>query len=142
MDCESQWTVGVGDGQGGLACCDSWGRKESDTTEWLIWSDMIVILYHLYHYSWFYICRFAYLLKFLCKPPNQYSQYIHGHARTDTDQQKIQVIWGTHSQLKCNKIILCLLVSIILSVSMHLYMFNAMFFVFLSMISFLKWFQA
>ena len=25
----------VGDGQGGLACCDSWGRKESDTTEQL-----------------------------------------------------------------------------------------------------------
>ena len=30
---ESEWTSGVGDGQGGLACCDSWGRKESDTTE-------------------------------------------------------------------------------------------------------------
>ena len=27
------WTQGVGDGQGGLACCSSWGRKESDTTE-------------------------------------------------------------------------------------------------------------
>ena len=27
------WTPGVGDGQGGLACCDSWGRKESDVTE-------------------------------------------------------------------------------------------------------------
>ena len=27
------WTLGVGDGQEGLACCDSWGRKESDTTE-------------------------------------------------------------------------------------------------------------
>ena len=26
-------TLGVGDGQGGLACCDSWDRKESDTTE-------------------------------------------------------------------------------------------------------------
>ena len=25
--------MGLGDGQGGLACCDSWGRKESDTTE-------------------------------------------------------------------------------------------------------------
>ena len=25
--------LGVGDGQGGLACCDSWGRRESDTTE-------------------------------------------------------------------------------------------------------------
>ena len=39
---ESQWTPGVGDGQGGLACCDSWGRKESDTTERLIWSDLIL----------------------------------------------------------------------------------------------------
>ena len=25
--------VGVGDGQGGLACCNSWGYKQSDTTE-------------------------------------------------------------------------------------------------------------
>ena len=30
---EFEWTPGVGDGQGGLVCCDSWGRKESDTTE-------------------------------------------------------------------------------------------------------------
>ena len=30
---EFEWTLAVGDGQGGLACCDSWGRKESDTTE-------------------------------------------------------------------------------------------------------------
>ena len=42
---ESQWTPGVGDGQGGLACCDSWGRKESDTTEWLIWSNLIWLAY-------------------------------------------------------------------------------------------------
>ena len=39
---ESEWTPGVGDGQGSLACCDSWGRKESDMTERLIWSDLIV----------------------------------------------------------------------------------------------------
>ena len=26
-------TLGVSDGQGGLACCDSWGHKESDMTE-------------------------------------------------------------------------------------------------------------
>ena len=38
---ESEWTPGVGDGQGGLMCCDSWGRKESDTTERLIWSDLM-----------------------------------------------------------------------------------------------------
>ena len=28
-------TLGVGDGQGGLACCSLWGHKESDTTEQL-----------------------------------------------------------------------------------------------------------
>jgi len=37
---ESGWTPGVGDGQGGLACCDSWGRKESDMTEWLNWLEI------------------------------------------------------------------------------------------------------
>ena len=35
------WTPGVGDGQGGLACCGRWGRKESDTTEWLNWTPQI-----------------------------------------------------------------------------------------------------
>ena len=30
---EFESTPGVGDGQGGVACCDSWGRKESDMTE-------------------------------------------------------------------------------------------------------------
>ena len=37
---ESEWTLGVGDGQGGLACCDSWGRKELDTTERLNWTEL------------------------------------------------------------------------------------------------------
>ena len=36
---ESEWTPGDGDRQGDLACCDSWGRKESDTTERLNWTD-------------------------------------------------------------------------------------------------------
>ena len=33
------WTLGVGDEQGGLACCSSWGCKESDTTERLNWTE-------------------------------------------------------------------------------------------------------
>ena len=37
---ESVWTPGDGDEQGGLTCCDSWGRKESDTTERLNWSEL------------------------------------------------------------------------------------------------------
>ena len=36
---EFGWTLGVGDGQGGLAYCDSWGRKESDIPEQLNWTD-------------------------------------------------------------------------------------------------------
>ena len=36
---EFVWTPGVGDGQGGLVCCGSWGCKESDTTKWLNWTD-------------------------------------------------------------------------------------------------------
>ena len=34
------WTLGVGDGQGGLVCCGSWGHKESETTEWLNWNEL------------------------------------------------------------------------------------------------------
>ena len=37
---ESEWTLGVGDGQGGLACYNSWGRKELATTEWLNWAEL------------------------------------------------------------------------------------------------------
>ena len=37
---EFEWTPGVGDGQGGLACCNSWGRKELDTTEQLNWTEL------------------------------------------------------------------------------------------------------
>ena len=38
---ESEWTPGVGNGQGSLACCSSWGRKESDTTERLNWTESL-----------------------------------------------------------------------------------------------------
>ena len=41
MDVSLGELPGVGDGQGGLTCCDSWGHKESDTTERLIRSNPI-----------------------------------------------------------------------------------------------------
>ena len=37
---EFGWTPGVGDGQGGLACCGPWDCKQSDTTEWLNWTEL------------------------------------------------------------------------------------------------------
>ena len=38
---EFEQALGIGDGQGSLACCSPWGRKESDTTEWLNWTEIL-----------------------------------------------------------------------------------------------------
>ena len=63
---ESKWTPGVGEGQGGLACCDSWGHKESDTTERLNWTELNWLITK-YTYIWnerellfLYECYFRY----------------------------------------------------------------------------------
>ena len=45
---EFGWTPGVDDGQGGLTCCSSWGRNESDTTEWLNWTECQHLRIRLY----------------------------------------------------------------------------------------------
>ena len=53
---EFEWTLGVGDGQGGLVCCDLWGHKELDTTEWLNWTDgsfFINFLKNFHAVNWF-----------------------------------------------------------------------------------------
>ena len=45
---EFEWTSGIGDGQGGLACCYSWGLKKSDTTKRLNWIDpRFVLAFHI-----------------------------------------------------------------------------------------------
>ena len=40
------WTPGVGDGQGGVACCSAWSRKESDMTEQLNWTELFSRKYY------------------------------------------------------------------------------------------------
>ena len=40
---EFEQALGIGDGQGSLACCSPWGHKESDTTEWLNWTELIFV---------------------------------------------------------------------------------------------------
>ena len=66
---EFEWTPGVGDGQGGLACCNSWGHKESDTTEWLNWTKLNcrllgtgAFLFTLHDVPWVPKSRFKQLL--------------------------------------------------------------------------------
>ena len=54
---EFEWTLGVGDGQGGLACCNSWGRKESETTVWLNWAELnIPLCIYVPQLSYPFIC--------------------------------------------------------------------------------------
>ena len=61
---ESEQALGVGDGQGSLACCSPWGHKESDTTEWLNWTEWLCQGYkcHLGEKSSGTACQ-------LCSPP-------------------------------------------------------------------------
>ena len=42
---ELEQALGVGDGQGGLACCSPWGHKELDRTEPLNWTELIMVNY-------------------------------------------------------------------------------------------------
>ena len=61
MASPTRWTwvwvnPGVGDGQGGLACCNSWGRKESDMTEWLNWTELNWVISHVEH---LFLCLLA-----------------------------------------------------------------------------------
>ena len=56
---EFGWTLGVGDGQGGLVCCDSWGHKESDTTEQLNWTELNIYSGKLFSYQKNEIMPFA-----------------------------------------------------------------------------------
>ena len=50
-----EWTLGAGDGQGGLACCNSWGHKELDMTERLNWTELKCIHAHTYTHIYTYI---------------------------------------------------------------------------------------
>ena len=56
---EFEWTLGVGGGQGGRACCDSWGRKESDTTERLNWTNLELLINEIIQDELLYVSLFA-----------------------------------------------------------------------------------
>ena len=60
--------LGVGDGQGGLACCSPWGHKELDMTEWLNWTELSekgVLIYKMIIVIFFYSLSFFFFLCFI-----------------------------------------------------------------------------
>ena len=63
---ESELTLGVGDEQGGLVCCNSWGLKELDTTEGLNWTDTPKWLSYTYIYSLHFDLIFIYSTGYIC----------------------------------------------------------------------------
>ena len=65
---EFGWTPGVSEGQGSLACCDSWGHKESDTTEQLNW----LIHRRVKKYMYVLFCRKVHIISsHLCEDQDQ-----------------------------------------------------------------------
>ena len=63
---EFGWTPGVGDGQGSLACCDSWGCKELDMTEWLNWTELKLDWIMLTAVWTLTLLRMGYMHKVIC----------------------------------------------------------------------------
>ena len=57
--------MGVCDGQRGLVCCDSWGRKDSDKTEWLNWTELIWILLNTKGKYFHFVSKMVYMYMFL-----------------------------------------------------------------------------
>ena len=87
---EFEWTPGVGDGQGGLACCSPWGRKESDTTETEL--------------NWYYVravyCHPAYLIYMQntsCEMPgwmkHKLESRLPGEIAITSDMQMTPPLW-------------------------------------------------
>ena len=119
---EFEWTLGVGDGQGGLVCCDSWGRNESDMTEWLNWTELksgrwVLIFSSNWWRNWGTAGMRDGTLKWWCR------YVVPGWAvstslPTPLSFLDIQILWPTSHLLRCgpetlwvNSISICVLSS-------------------------------
>ena len=102
------WTPWVGDGQGDLACCGSWSRKELDTTERLNWTELILfvspygfevlsgVTFLLYYYFSLLLC--AVIVKYISiyyRPQNSIIQILECYCflnQLKKDEKKYEVI--------------------------------------------------
>ena len=74
---ESEWIPGASDGQGGLVCCNSWGRKEWDTTDWLNWTKLNCSLFLFFCFFVFFPpLRFLFLKTFVNLPQKHFQFWV------------------------------------------------------------------
>ena len=103
---ESEWTPGVGDEQGGLACCNSWGCKESETTERLNWieltcifhNSMFCLLVWLYEWNCNVLCVYLCLISFV----QNYSRFTFDAMYSSISFIRILVYEYQFSQFSCS----------------------------------------
>ena len=112
---EFLWTPGVGDGQGDLVCCDSWSRKESDTTEQLNWTELMLdsfwignsnrcsninnlIVTNLNHLQLRGIKYFLFICYHYFQFPHSVFQEIFKHKTSSQRQTRWQMSWWTWSK--------------------------------------------
>ena len=112
---EFLWTPGVGDGQGDLVCCDSWSRKESDTTEQLNWTELMLdsfwignsnrcsninnlIVTNLNHLQLRGIKYFSFICYHYFQFPHSVFQEIFKHKTSSQRQTRWQMSWWTWSK--------------------------------------------
>ena len=93
---ELEWTPLVGDGQGDLTCCDSWGRKESATIERLKWTELNWTLHIIYIAEWQYTALmyfFPYLEPVCCSMSRSNCCFL---TSIQIFQEAGQVVWYSH----------------------------------------------
>ena len=97
---EFEWTPGVGDGQEGLVCCDSWGHKESDTTERLNWTELTLFKPQSF---WFCITTIKPISQYTrdISQANTYREHIQGYRWSkQANSVKRQRVCGETGTLK------------------------------------------
>ena len=88
-----RWTLGVGDGQGGLVCCRSWGHRESDMTVQLNWTEIVFICAFILHCLPSLGFHCTYLYKHF---KDQTGICNHVHSSINHSSKKVE---ATHSQI-------------------------------------------
>ena len=78
---EFGWIPGVGDGQAGLACCSSWGLKESDMTQRPNWTEISFVHFQILDYFPFWRHRHLWIVQEMYRGPYDWCEEERSHKK-------------------------------------------------------------